>query len=495
MFTQRPSHSSRQSEHDFLPGPYDRQPPSLSWLRWHNKRYARIASFALLALCLFAFIRGFTGGEGLMSVEDAPENHIFPPLYQQYHEQELRLPQHNPNLPFPEGRDGKFIWMANHVHASGWGNAMQELLLNSYLAYSAGRSFVFDNYTWNGDGSDYSDYNGKLIPSRIPLSAIIRGPTVGDPFPPGDHAPRAVIKEYFDQVCPTPRVISSDEVSHQLPDDASAQTVLERWVALLTAMPDRCVEIDRESLQIFSIWIFGSARALDIFPGFAASPIMKQFRWSPLIESAFAANRRTFAPLSGLEAFLPAFSFLGGSRAHPYPPIPGLLVLHVRRGDFVGHCMHLATWSSLWNGFNQFEALPDKFVPYPAGWGELTDENTQLYMRRCFPSVEQIITRVEEVRATEEGRGLKSVFVMTNGAKEWVDELTAALMGTGHFKNVASSRDLKLNWEQKYVAQAVDMLIGERAQVLVGNGFSSLTSNIVMMRMAKGLPPATNRFW
>ena len=70
---------------------------------------------------------------------------------------------------------------------------MQELLFNSYLAYSAGRqyvaasrirsliltpntsSFVFDNYTWNGDGSDYTDYNGKLIPSQIPHTAMIRG--------------------------------------------------------------------------------------------------------------------------------------------------------------------------------------------------------------------------------------------------------------------------------------------------------------------------------
>ena len=36
-------------------------------------------------------------------------------------------------------------------------------------------SFVFDNYTWNPDGPDYTDYNGKLIPSRIPLSAIMSG--------------------------------------------------------------------------------------------------------------------------------------------------------------------------------------------------------------------------------------------------------------------------------------------------------------------------------
>jgi len=35
--------------------------------------------------------------------------------------------------------------------------------------------FVFDNYTWARDGPEYVEYNGKLIPARIPLSAIISG--------------------------------------------------------------------------------------------------------------------------------------------------------------------------------------------------------------------------------------------------------------------------------------------------------------------------------
>jgi hypothetical protein len=36
--------------------------------------------------------------------------------------------------------------------------------------------FVFDDYTWDKDTTEpYSTYNGKLIPARIPLSAIISG--------------------------------------------------------------------------------------------------------------------------------------------------------------------------------------------------------------------------------------------------------------------------------------------------------------------------------
>ena len=36
-------------------------------------------------------------------------------------------------------------------------------------------SYVFDDYSWDRDGPAYSKFNGKLIPSRIPLSAIISG--------------------------------------------------------------------------------------------------------------------------------------------------------------------------------------------------------------------------------------------------------------------------------------------------------------------------------
>jgi len=34
----------------------------------------------------------------------------------------------------------------------------------------------------------------------------------------------------------------------------------------------------------------------------------------------------------------------------------------------------------------------------------------------------------------------------------------------------------------------------DKAEVFVGNGFSSLSANVVMLRMAKGLPVNSNRF-
>ncbi|KAI0778943.1 hypothetical protein BD413DRAFT_512992 [Trametes elegans] len=379
--------------------------------------------------------------------------------------------------------------MANHVHASGWGNAMQEHLLNAHLAYKSGRSLVFNNYTWNKDGSDYTEFNGHLIPSRIPLAALIRGPAAGGPFPPDSPAPRAVVKEYFDQVCPSEerRLINSEEVSDPYDSNLDAGKVLDAWVGRLHTLP-RCVEVKEDSAQIFNIWLFGSKRTLGIWPSLKTSPILTEFRWSQLIEDAFVTNSHHFSPWVWNPFATPS--------AYPYNVIPGLLVLHVRRGDFEGHCLHFSKWSSQWNGFNQFPELPDHFEPPPtAGWGEATPEGDEIYLRHCYPSIEQMAARVSEVRATPAGQGLKYIYIMTNGKRDFVAELKDALMKTGGWEKVASSRDLKLNWEQQFVAQSVDMLIGQRAQMLLGNGFSSLTSNIVMLRMARDLPPDTNRFW
>lgn len=114
-------------------------------------------------------------------------------------------------------------------------------------------------------------------------------------------------------------------------------------------------------------------------------------------------------------------------------------------------------------------------------------------MKHCFPTIEQIAEKVKEVHSVSEG--LRNVYIMTNAGIQWLEELKSALSGVHKWDQIATSRDLKLNWEQKYVAQTVDMMIGQRAQVFIGNGFSSLTSNVVMLRMAKDVPPETNRFW
>lgn len=67
---------------------------------------------------------------------------------------------------------------------------------------------------------------------------------------------------------------------------------------------------------------------------------------------------------------------------------------------------------------------------------------------------------------------MKRLYILTNGKKDWVAELEERLLEAGDWETVFSSRDMVLAPEQKYVAQAIDMAIAERAAVFLGNGVS-----------------------
>ncbi|KAI8970876.1 hypothetical protein BD414DRAFT_501473 [Trametes punicea] len=412
-----------------------------------------------------------------------------PPLYSRFHKAELDLPQHNASLRLPEGKSGRYLWIANHASKCGWGNAMQELFLNAYLAYRSERAFVFDNYTWSRDEADYSLYNLRPIPSRIPLTAMIRGPIVGNYPPFGENVPRAVIPEYFNEVCPNRTVIGSSEVNDALVDP-SAETLIQAWTERMG--PHRCVEVETGSPEIFDEHVFADAhRLLDIWPHFSQSPIVQNFSWSTLVELAFDNNREVFSPASPLEPTLSSVPISAGLAR--YTLIDGLLAIHVRRGDFKGHCYDVLARRSIgYTGFNSFPSLPDRWDLA----ADLSDRDKRaLYTRHCFPDIDMIVNRVEEIRNTPAGRGLRHVYVMTNGSPSWVLQLKAALMARHGWQNVASSRDMMLNPEQKYVSQAIDMLIGQRAQVFVANGFSTLSGMVVMLRMANGVSTDATRHW
>ena len=218
---------------------------------------------------------------------------------------------------------------------------------------------------------------------------------------------------------------------------------------------------------------FGSAsRLLGIWEEYKNSPIIKQFKWSPLIHDAFDRNYRLFTSPSSL-----GWNFLPFRTPDPYAPIRGLLVLHVRRGDYEDHCEHLANWSAEYSGFNDFPEFLDKFAPPPGSGnnGNATEEAKAIYREHCYPSIEQIVKRVEEVRSSKAGKGLKNIYVMTNGPRPWVADLKAGLKKSGHWSRVATSRDMQLTPEQKYIAQAIDMMVGHRAQVIIGNGVCDLS--------------------
>ncbi|KAG0698213.1 hypothetical protein DFH29DRAFT_983956 [Suillus ampliporus] len=419
-----------------------------------------------------------------------------PPLYQDYREREQHLEHYK---EYQTKKDVKYLWSANHAKSSGWGNVMQDYVMNGLLAHATGRSYVFDDYVWNPDGSVFSDYNGNLIPSRIPLTALLGGK----------------YNIFFRKVCPNPTVIRTSEVNDdnmRFSEDVPASLLFEKWLEKINSIDDPCLEVDAESDAIFEYWIFGHQRMLAIWPYLKDSPVATQWGWSPLIHDAYRRNRHIFVP--GVKPTLLG-RLLGSTPSENYSdPIPGLLALHVRRGDFQDHCVHLGKWSSNWNAFNMFPEFSDKFQrPTDGGWGETSDKNMQMYMQRCFPTIEQIVQRVMQVRVESEWP-LTHIYIMTNGAVAWVDELKEALAISGNWDQIRSSRDLEITWEQKFVAQGVGYVCGSKSRSVdrkwgknccgLSAGarlmnfllqWSSLTSNVVMLRMARGLPPDSNRFW
>lgn len=152
----------------------------------------------------------------------------------------------------------------------------------------------------------------------------------------------------------------------------------------------------------------------------------------------------------------------------PYAQLDGLMALHLRRGDFIEHCPNLCHWGAGFNAFNQFDGFVE---PWESPSGS-DDERMAVYLRRCVPTIQQIVEKVEEVRLSKAGDGLRNIYIMTNGDRAWLDELKHALQRAYPWERIATSRDMVLTLEQKYVSQTADMLIGQRAQVLIGNGVS-----------------------
>jgi hypothetical protein len=221
-------------------------------------------------------------------------------------------------------------------------------------------------------------------------------------------------------------------------------------------------------------WLLGdSSRLLDIWPSYSKSPILTHFHWSPLITAALAANARIIHP--SLSSLTPS-SFLPYSKPKPFS---GLLALHVRRGDYIDYCRSLTIWTAHYMGFNKFPGLPDRFFlltksdERPLGKGE----QQAWYWPHCFPNIEQIISRICEVRKSLLLTTiLTRVYIMSNGRPEWLRELRQALEedaargDMGLWEHIMTSRDLRLMREQRHNGQAVDMAIAQRAEVFIGNG-------------------------
>ncbi|KAF5346661.1 hypothetical protein D9758_013213 [Tetrapyrgos nigripes] len=264
-----------------------------------------------------------------------------PPLYEKWIRYERSLPQHDWSLSSPpplfslgpgseRKKQTKYLFVANHAYGVGWGNVLQEMFLNAYLA------FVFDNYTWDKHESDYSEFKGKKIPSRIPVSSMLSGFMIGDPFSQQSHLsqvgdnsdgiPPAISKEYFTKICPNPKIITTGLKRRDLTsgpmvmEDANSAnphnhahmedglTKMNKWIEQINEIDDACLQVghdgtgmvggdgDDEEASVFDLWFFFQPSILTLWPALLTSPVITQFGFSELVKEGFEANRGLFYP-------------------------------------------------------------------------------------------------------------------------------------------------------------------------------------------------------
>ncbi|KAF8626972.1 hypothetical protein AX15_004612 [Amanita polypyramis BW_CC] len=479
-----------------------------------------------------------------------------PPNYRNIRTYERLLPQHNSTRARIEG--GQYLRFPGHLWGHGLNNVMQEAILMSYLSYLTNRSFVFEDYVWSQTPFPYTIYDFALRPARMPFNAFISGPTAGGPMSPPPSSPHsksdlgthrlAVSAEFYTSICPPSQ-------RHVVPVDgaplyADGAAYIQWWVDRLSSVQNySCVEIDSGGKQVFDWALFGEKRLLTLWDGLSHSPILENFSWSHLVLSAVLRNWAVLRPFSKRAFYdslsqppthppVPATLTLGEARrtkdkdGYAQPGLPGVVAIHIRRGDYGRHCQRLADGKGQFLGFNQFPSFVDVFDPERGylhqnrrqdhGHNDQNqnedepDDVKSYHLSHCFPDIPQIVSRLAQVK--RDNPGLMRVYVLSNGWEWWLAKLKRELTklpvmsqsssesgipvrdrsGESNaeetWQDVITSYDLALDSEQRYVGMAVDMAIAERAEVFVGNGFSSLTSNIVMLRMAKGMDPTTNRF-
>lgn len=220
---------------------------------------------------------------------------------------------------------------------------------------------------------------------------------------------------------------------------------------------------------------------LDIWSSLSRSPILTHFGWSSLVELAFDTNRDFFSSPTVLKPYLSGRPCT--TNADRYSMISGLMVIHVRRGDYEQRCTDLADWSSTYLAMNSFPDLPDQYSPPSHGEGlaEVTRVR-ELVRPHCHPNVQEIVDRVRLVRESPAAQGINRIYVMSDGDPTFLHELALALHHDAPWDSIATSRDMVLNVEQRFISQAVDMLVGQRAQVFIGNGVSSSADRVVSCR-------------
>jgi hypothetical protein len=353
----------------------------------------------------------------------------FPPHYTALRTRIKNLPQHNTSLPFPEGRNGRYVKFSSQISQLGWNNVLNEILLNSHLAYRSNRAYVFTEYDWKPDYYPWAEDLMYEKPAKTPLMALMSGPVTGGPWYDGvkpapaaafttpkelkelgqvsDAPPRSVAHTYWEEVCPLHKrkIISTSDVKpwHKFnTNERDGKEIFEYWLRLLTdpkffdeialshlehnkkVKGDGCIEIlpaprsEDNFPQVFDLWMWGCERVLGLWDEFKNSPIASVgLGTSEVVERCIKRNLHLFSrhrksgsnPPPKVDADsdveLDVDDLDRRQTAGSEDPFARVLAVHIRRGDYKAACQDLADYNSTYYSWNQFSFFPDHFAPPP----------------------------------------------------------------------------------------------------------------------------------
>jgi hypothetical protein len=393
-------------------------------MRFYRWRFLRLALFLLLlASTLVSYI--------YLSVR--PSYALYDKLFSIEQEATADLIQD------PKSHGARYVFF-RQLQGAGFNNQVQEILLYHHLALSSSRIYVYQPLVWRSRGES----------SLAPLSAFLKGPT--------DNT--AISSVLFDHVCPP------EERTHVLlrADGASSQSLWDHSVSVLQGSA-RCVVVDD---WIFN-WNYLASPALHVVWQSFQQYLSVHFKWSSYIRDI---AQRTYDKLS----LRPTHLTTSGDR---------YLALHFRRGDFENHC-HILAANRV--GFTTWATLPQlqKSVLPP----QLNSSEYDSVVEHCYPSMERVISAV--TIQLERHPRITTVHILHDGAWDHptvyyhvyrLANALKALSRGGRITRVTNSRLIPLEWGEADWTVSVDVEIARRADAFVGNGFSSLSTQVIALRL------------
>ncbi|KAK2467870.1 hypothetical protein APHAL10511_000165 [Amanita phalloides] len=330
------------------------------------------------------------------------------------------------------------------LRGAGFNNQVQEILLFHHLALLTSRTYVYHPIVWRPRGEH----------SYIPLSAFLWGTTTN-----------TISSAVFNEACP------ADKVKHvRLQTNHPAQWDLAKEVL---NGDEPCLVVDDWILT----WSFLASSSLQhIWPGYQ-DYLSSHFEWSqPIVDIVERTQRK-------LNISSKNFNRQGDR----------YMALHLRRGDFEDHCKYLAEKHV---GFTTWATLPTlrSSITPPS----LDTANLTSITEHCYPSLRRILHAVSQQAIKHPN--LRTLHVLHDGAWDHplvfldyyklVEALTnAAWAGRQRWadgqpmRRVTHSGMVQIHGGESDWRVAVDVELARRAEVFVGIGYSSLSTQVLALRL------------